>query len=64
MSCSQHQLQRAGVPINFKATVHMQRVIIWWDELDDVTHAARHLVAAVVAEIVHSLMSGLKGCLM
>jgi hypothetical protein len=27
----------------------MERIFLWWDELDDLIHAARHLVAVTRA---------------
>lgn len=35
----------------------MERMIIWWDELDDVAHAARHLIAVTASGIVYALRS-------
>jgi hypothetical protein len=34
----------------------MERIFLWWDELDDFVHAARHLVAVTASEIVQVIL--------
>jgi hypothetical protein len=34
----------------------MERIFLWWDELDDLVHAARHLVAVTASEIVREVL--------
>ena len=29
----------------------MERIMLWWDELDDLTAAARHLIRSALAEV-------------
>jgi len=34
----------------------MERIFLWWDELDDLVHAARHLVAVNASGIVQVIL--------
>jgi hypothetical protein len=33
----------------------MEFMLLWWDELDDLTHAARHLAVSTATEVVDAL---------
>jgi hypothetical protein len=35
---------------------YMERILFWWDELDDLFHAARHLVAVKASELVQEVL--------
>jgi hypothetical protein len=32
----------------------MEFLLLWWDELDDLTHACRHLASAAITEVAAS----------
>ena len=32
----------------------MEFLLLWWDELDDLTHACRHLASAAMSEVAAS----------
>ncbi len=32
----------------------MEFLLLWWDDLDDLTHAARHLASAALSELTIS----------
>jgi hypothetical protein len=31
----------------------MEFLLLWWDELDDLTHACRHVATSAVSEVAH-----------
>ena len=33
----------------------MEFLLLWWDDLDDLTHACRHLATSAVSELVASI---------
>lgn len=33
----------------------MEFLLLWWDDLDDLTHACRHLATSAVSELADSL---------
>jgi hypothetical protein len=42
----------------------MEFLLLWWDDLDDLTHACRHLATSALAEVAAAsapLVTGLSG---
>jgi hypothetical protein len=42
--------------LNPQSQLYMERILLWWDDLDDLVHAARHLVAVTASRIVQAVL--------
>jgi ABC-type sulfate transport system permease component len=41
----------------------MEFLLLWWDDLDDLTHACRHLAASALSEVASSVSAPVAGIL-